>query len=101
MMSPLHCFAESVKADPYVISLLLDSGKWFIYIYNYEYYISYIPWLYIIGATLEDSLPNGDTALHIAVKLDNRETAFILLHFGADLGAPNIFGTVTSVFIDI
>lgn len=41
------------------------------------------------GASLNESLPNGDTALHIAMKCEHQETALALLAAGGDIMRTN------------
>lgn len=44
------------------------------------------------GADLNYQLPNGDTAMHVAMKLENRQTALALLEIGADIMVTNADG---------
>ncbi|KAF4316495.1 hypothetical protein BBO99_00007455 [Phytophthora kernoviae] len=97
--SPLHWAARVNK--PEVVSLLLDKGG----DVNLRDYRDHTPLLCAAsskdvkvnlfdclvqhGADIDDHLPNGDTALHIAMKSEQKGTALALLDAGADVMETN------------
>lgn len=97
--SPLHWAARVNK--PQVVSLLLEKGG----DVNLRDYRDHTPLLCAAsskdvsvdlfeclvqhGADIDDHLPNGDTALHIAMKSEQKGTALALLDAGADVMETN------------
>ncbi|KAG1692725.1 hypothetical protein DVH05_025202 [Phytophthora capsici] len=97
--SPLHWAARVNK--PHVVRLLLDKGA----DVNLRDYRDHTPLLCAAssknvsvdlfdclvehGADIDDRLPNGDTALHIAMKCEQKGTALALVDAGADVMETN------------
>ncbi|KAG2769587.1 hypothetical protein PC110_g7731 [Phytophthora cactorum] len=97
--SPLHWAARVNK--PEVVRLLLTKGA----DVNLRDYRDHTPLLCAAssknvsvdlfdclvqhGADIDDRLPNGDTALHIAMKCEQKGTALALLDAGADVMETN------------
>ncbi|CAI5734126.1 unnamed protein product [Hyaloperonospora brassicae] len=100
--SPLHWAARVNKPD--VVQVLLMNGA----AVNLRDYRDHTPLLCAAssknvsvdlfeclvqhGADIDDHLPNGDTALHIAMKCEQKGTALALLEVGADVMETNCDG---------